>query len=55
MKTKNIDMWGPQRVTAILVINRVWFLNSSLDMGMFFTKNTVLVHHHNGRENPFTS
>ena len=53
-----IGMCGPKEYgfSAILVINRVWFLHSSLDMGMCFKKKPPF--HHYRKENqqkPFTS
>ena len=40
-----IGMCGPKEYgfSAILVINRVWFLHSSLDMGMFLRRSHFFV------------
>ena len=41
----NIGMCGPKGYgsSAVLVINRVWFLHSSLDMGMFLRSHFFII------------
>ena len=41
-----IDRTSILAILAILVINGVWFLHSSLDMGMFLSEEEVTFHHY---------
>ena len=43
-------------ILAILVINRVWFLHSSLDLGTFFKKEPLIPHYRKeNQQKPFTN